>query len=214
MPSLVGRKRRLQGHVQHGGHVYEADLRSVQAFQSVWENVEFDHSRLSMGDFRASKWVNCKITKTTLYGGNFNAATLHGVVVTDCDAEQASFAGAVLRDIVFRDCRLAYSSFVGATLHNVIFVDCNLHGSDLDYAEATGVQYSKCNLWSAKTAFGCTFWNSGFDVETCNRYLALIARVYPNTETQKALTAIAGEATYKAVSRLMDTEPDRDAPAF
>ena len=212
MPSIVSMKRRLQGHVQQGGFFHDIDLRSGQCFQSVWESLTFSKTSLSMVDLRASKFINCTITDTTLYGSSWNAANLHGVTFTGCDAEQASFLGAVLRDVVFTDCRLAYSTFAGATLHDVVFESCNLHGCDLDYAEATGVQYAKSNLWSAKSVFGCTFWNAGFDVETCNRYIALIARAHPDPETKEKLIALAGENTYKAVDRLMRPEPD--APEF
>jgi len=213
MASLVSSKRRRQGHVQQGGHYDNVDLRSGQAFQSVWESVTFSDSRLSMVDFRASKWVNCHLTETALYGANFNAASLHEMVFLDCDMEQISFAGAVLRNIHFKDCRLAYGSFVGATLHNVIFEGCNLHGCDLDYAAASGVQYAHSNLWSAKSAFGCAFWNSGFTVETCNRFAALLARVHPDPAAKAALTAVAGEATFRAVDRLMAEQPN-DTPEF
>jgi uncharacterized protein YjbI with pentapeptide repeats len=126
--------------------------------------------------------------------------------------EQASFQGAVLRNVHFKDCRLAYGSFAGATLHDVVFESCNLHGCDLDYAEATGVQYAKSNLWSAKTVFGCAFWNSGFTVETCNRFAALLARVHPDPKAKEALIAVEGKTTYDAVDRLMRPEPD--SPEF
>ena len=212
MPSIVSMKRRLQGHVQQGGYFDDVDLRSAQAFQSVWESLTFAKSRLSMVDFRASKFVSCQITDTALYGSSFNAAGLHNVVFLDCDMEQASFQGAVLRNVHFTSCRLAYSTFAGATLHDVVFEGCNLHGCDLDYAEATGVQYAKSNLWSAKTVFGCTFWNAGFDISSCNRYVALIARAHPDPKAKEALIAIAGKATYEAVDRLM--RPDPDAPEF
>ena len=212
MPSIVSFKRRLQGHVQQGGFFHDIDLRSGQCFQSVWESLTFSKSRLSMVDFRASKWTAASLNNTTLYGANFNAAGLHNVVFLDCDMEQASFQGAVLRNVHFKNCRLAYGTFAGATLHDVVFEGCNLHGADLDYAEATGVQYAKSNLWSAKTAFGCTFWNSGFDVETCNRYIALIARAHPDPDTKAKLIALAGENTFKAVDRLMRPEPD--SPEF
>jgi hypothetical protein len=201
----------LQGHVQQGGDFLKVDLRSGQCFQSVWEGVSFTDSRLSMVHFVNSKWVNCHFVRTDIYGANFNAGSLHDVTVTGCDGEQVSFAGAILRNVVFRDCRLAYSSFVGATLHNVVFDNCNLHGADLDYAAATGVQYAHSNLWSAKTTFGCAFWNSGFTVDTCNRFAALLARVHPDPAAKAALVAIAGEATFKAVSRLMDEQPDDGA---
>lgn len=213
-PSLVSFKRRMQGHVQQGGVFVNTDLRSGQGWQSVWENVTFEGSRLSMVDFRASRWVNCHLKGTDIYGANFNAATLNGAVIDGCDGEQVSFAGAVLRNVTFSDCRLAYASFVGATLHDVVFDRCNLHGADLDYAEATGVQYSKCNLWSAKSAFGCAMWNSGFDVTACNRFVAMLARVHPDPAAKKALIAVAGDTTFKAVSRLMDSPPDGDTPEF
>lgn len=216
MPSLVNlarHKRRLQGHVQQGGLFVNVDLRSGQAFQSVWESVTFEKSQLAMVHFVGSKWVNCQLTDTTAYGANWNAASLHEMVFTDCDMEQASFLGASIRNVVFRNCRLAYASFAGATLHDVVFDGCNLHSCDLDYAAATGVQYSKCNLWSAKTAFGCTFWNSGIDVESCNRFAALLSRIHPDPDTKAKLRAIAGEITYKAVDRLMAEESDPE-PSF
>lgn len=213
-PSIVSYKRRLHGHIQQGGYYENTDLRSGQAFQSVWEGVTFKKSLLSMVDFRGSKWVHSHLDHTTLYGSNWNAAGIHDVVFLGCDSEQASFNGAVLRNVHFKSCRLAYASFAGATLHNVVFEDCNLHGADLDYAEATGVQYAKCNLWSAKTSFGCAFWNSGFTVETCNRFAALLARIHPDPDTKARLIAIAGDNTYKAVSRLMDAPPNGDEPEF
>lgn len=208
MPTVVSLKRRLQGHVQQGGTFSNADLRSAQGFQSVWENVVFDGSRLSMADLRGSKWVNCRMEKTTFYGGNFNAAGFNGLVIVDGDGEQSSFAAAVLKNVVFRDCRLAYSSFVGASLDNVVFEDCNLHGADLDFAEANGVQYLGCNLWGVKSAFGCAFWNSNFDRETCDRFAAMLARVHPDEESKKTLVAMAGDNTYRAISRLMDSTPE------
>lgn len=213
-PSIVSFKRRLQGHVQQGGFFKDTDLRSGLAFQSVWEGVHFEKSRLSMVDFRASKWVNSHLMDTTFYGSNWNAANIHDVVFFGCDGEQASFNGAVLRNVHFRSCRLAYASFSGATLHDVVFESCNLHGADLDYAESTAVQYAKSNLWAAKTTFGCAFWNSGFTVETCNRFAALLARVHPDPTSKEALIAIAGKATFEAVDRLMAAPPDRDAPEF
>ena len=213
MPTLTSMKRRLQGHVQQGGHVYEADLRSVQAFQSVWENVEFDHSRLSMGDFRGSKFTNCVFTKTTVYGSNWNAATLHGVSFDGCDAEQVSFVGAVLRKAVFTDCRLAYSSFAGATFHDVRFIRCNLHGCSLDMAEANDVSYLGSNLWSAVVPLGCAFFNSSFDADTANRFAAMLARVHPNESAKAALIGMAGETTYRAVCRLMQAT-DESGPEF
>lgn len=213
MASIVSFKRRLQGHVQQGGFYRDIDLRSGQAFQSVWEAVTFQKSRLSMVDFRASKWVNCGLNECTFYGANASASNFHGVTFRECDMEQASFAGAVLKNVVFRKCRLAYASFAGATLHNVVFDGCNLHGADLDYAEATGVQYANSNLWSAKTTFGCAFWNSGFSVETCNRFAALLARVHPDPKAKEALIGIAGENTFRAVDRLMRPDP-ADTPEF
>ena len=214
MPSLVSFKRRMQGHVQQGGEFRNLDLRSGQAFQSAWENVLFDGCKASMVDFRGSRWVNTKVHGTTFYGANFNAATLHGVEFVDGDGEQASFLGAVLRNVVFRNCRLSYASFMGATFDGVVFTDCNLHGADLDVAEATNVGYLGSNLWSAKATFGCAFWNSTIDEESCNRFAALLARVHPDQTAREALIAMAGDNTYKAVCRLMDTRPDRNEPEF
>jgi len=212
-PSLAAMKRRLQGHVQQGGLFRKVDLRSGQAFQSVWEGVAFEDSRLSMVHFVNSKWVHCHLDRTDIYGGNWNAASLHDVTFTGCDGEQISFAGAVLRNVVFRDCRLAYSSFVGASLDNCLFDNCNLHGADLDIAVATGVQYAKCNLWSAKTAFGCSFWNSGLGVDDCQRFAALLARVHPDPASKEILVKLAGEKTFAAVCRLMDNT-DNDTVEF
>jgi uncharacterized protein YjbI with pentapeptide repeats len=211
--SLVAQKRRLQGHVQQGGDIKKADLRSGQAFQSVWEGVSFTDSRLSMVDFRASKWVNCHLTDTDIYGASFNAGALHDVTFTGCDGEQVSFAGAVLHNVIFRDCRLAYSSFVGASLSGVMFESCNLHGGDLDYAVANGVSYLKSNLWAAKTTFGCAFWSSTFGVDDCERFAALLARVHPDPSAKEALMRMAGSRTYNAVCRLMEST-DGDAPEF
>jgi uncharacterized protein YjbI with pentapeptide repeats len=213
-PSLVSFKRRMQGHVQQGGDFKGLDLRSAQAFQSAWENVTLDACKASMVDFRGSRWVNGRFLGTTFYGASFNAATLHGMEFVDSDGEQASFQGAVLRNVVFRNCRLAYASFMGATLDGVLFSDCNLHGADLDLAEATGVSYLGCNLWGAKAAFGCGFWNSSFDEETCNRFAAILARIHPDQTASEALIAMSGENTYRAVCRLMDTKPDTDEPEF
>lgn len=201
-------KRRLQGHIQQGGSFDNKDLRSAQGFQSVWENVAFHASRFSMADLRGSKWVNCQLEGTTFYGANFNAAGFNGVTFVDGDGEQASFAGAVLKNVVFRNCRLAYSSFVGASLDNVVFEDCNLHGADLDFAEANGVQYLGCNLWGVKAAFGCAFWNATFDRDTTDRFAAMLARVHPDAESKKTLIAMAGDNTYRAVCRLMDSAPE------
>lgn len=206
--SLVAHKRRLQGHSQQGGDFRKVDLRSGQCFQSVWEGVSFAESHLSMVHFVNSKWVNCHLTGTDIYGANFNAGSLHDVTFTGCDGEQVSFAGAVLRNVIFKDCRLAYSSFVGATLHDVVFDGCNLHSANLDYAVANGVQYAKCNLWSAVTSFGCAFWNSGFDVESCQRFAALLARVHPDPAAKEILVKLAGKPTFAAVDRLMRPEPD------
>lgn len=208
MPSLVSKKRRLQGHVQQGGFFQKVDLRSGQCFQSVWESVTFEDSLLSMLHLVASKWVHCHLVRTTLYGGNWNAATVHDTIFDDCDMEQASFAGAILRNVHFRNCRLTYGTFAGATLNDVVFESCNLHGADLDVAYASGVQYSKCNLWGVKTAFNCQFWTSGFDVETCNRFAAMLARVHPDPAAKMALMQMAGELTYNAIDRLMRAEPD------
>jgi len=211
--SLVSHKRRLQGHVQEGGVFTRVDLRSGQCFQSSWESVTFEDSQLSMVHFVNSRWISCHLVRTTLYGSNWNAASLRGLVIEDCDMEQASFAGAVLHDIHFRNCRMSYASFVGASLHDVVFENCVLHGADLNYAAATGVQYSKCNLWSSVTSFGCTFWNSGFDIEACNRFAALLARVHPDPASKEILTKLAGSLTCKAVNRLMDEQPDPE-PTF
>lgn len=206
--SLVAHKRRLQGHIQQGGDFLKVDLRSGQCFQSVWEGVSFTDSRLSMVHFLNSKWVNSHLVSTDIYGTNFNAGSFHDVTFTGCDGEQASFAGAVLRNVTFRDCRLAYSSFVNATLHDVLFDNCNLHGADMDVAAATGVQYAKCNTWGVKAAFGCQWWNSGFDVETCNRFAAMLARVHPDPAAKEILMKLAGDTTFRAVDRLMRPEPD------
>jgi uncharacterized protein YjbI with pentapeptide repeats len=201
-------KRRLMGHVQQGGDFLKVDLRSGQCFQSVWEGVSFTDSRLSMVHFVNSRWVNCRLTDTDIYGANFLSGSFHDVTFTGCDGEQASFAGAVLRNVTFRSCRLAYSSFVNASFHDVLFDGCELRGADLDVAEATGVQYNKCSLWSAKTAFNCTFWNSGLGVEDCQRFAALLARVHPDPASKEILIKLAGEATYRAVDRLMAPQPD------
>jgi uncharacterized protein YjbI with pentapeptide repeats len=213
MPTVLSSKRRLQGHVQQGGVFTGHDLRSAQAFQSAWEKVTFDGAKLSMGDFRASKWVGCELTNVGIWGANFNAATLHGVVFNECDGEQMSFAGAILRDVVFRPCRLAYSSFAGASLDGVSFIGCNLHGCDATFAVAENVGYLGSNLWSARTEFGCSFWNSTFDAETCGRFAALLARVHPDPDAKQLLVQIAGEKTFKAVDRLM-TLPDDNSPEF
>lgn len=214
MPTIVSLKRRLQGHVQQGGAFSNSDLRSAQGFQSVWENVSFHGSRLSMADLRGSKWVNCRLEGTTFYGGNFNAAGFNGVTVVDGDGEQSSFAGAVLKNVVFRNCRLAYSSFVGASLDNVVFEQCNMHGCSLDLAEANNVSYVGSNLWSAIVPLGCAFWNSTFDVETANRFAAMLARVHPDADAKATLVGIAGDATYNAVCRVMGQRGDGPEPEF
>ena len=211
MVSLVAHKRRLQGHVQQGGDFQKVDLRSGQCFQSVWEGVSFTDSRLSMVHFVNSKWVGCTLDSTDIYGANFNAGSFHDVTFTGCDGEQVSFAGAVLRNVVFKDCRLAYASFVGASLTNVVFESCNLHGCDLDYAVANGVSYLKSNLWAAKVAFGCTFWNSTFGVDDCERFAALLARVHPDPEAKATLVRLAGAKTYNAVCRIMEEKPDPES---
>lgn len=208
MSPIVNQKRRLQGHVQTGGHFRDADLRSAQAFQSGWENAEFSRSRLGMSDFRASRWVNCHMRETAFYGANFNAATLHGMVLLDCDGEQASFSGAVLRNVIFRNCRLSYASFADATLRDVVFDGCNLHGANLTMAETTNLTFAKSNLWGAVAPFGCAFWNATFTQETADRFAALCARVASDPDKKQLLIEIAGDTTYRAVCRLMDAQPE------
>jgi uncharacterized protein YjbI with pentapeptide repeats len=213
MPTVLGSKRRLQGHVQQGGVFTGGDLRSAQAFQSVWERVQFEGAKLSLGDFRASKWTACSLSDTGTWGANLSASTLHDVTFDNCDGEQMSFAGAIMKDVVFRKCRLAYASFAGASMDGVSFINCNLHGADLTPAIAEHVSYLGSNLWSAKTEFGCSFWNSTFDEETCNRFAAMLARVHPDKQTRATLIGIAGDNTYRAISRLM-ASAEADTPEF
>lgn len=213
MPSIQAMRRRLHGQRIRGGTFHMKDLRSAQAFQSIWEMVTLADCWAGMADFRQTSWVGSKIENTTLYGANFFGSNLHDVELAGVDAEQVNFGACILKGVRFLNCRLPYSSFAGATLQDCTFVGCNLHGADLDFIEGTSVEYRDCNLWSAKQALGCAFWNSGFDAKTCNRFAAMLARVHPEPAAKAALITLAGDNTYRAVDRLMTEKPD-DGPEF
>lgn len=207
--SLLRIKRRAEGFQGNDEPFDGIDLRSTKGFGSQYSGCTFTECKIDLSDFRSSKFTNCTFIKCSMNRVDMSSSFIENSVFLDCDLEQAAFMGTWFKDTVFKDCRMAYGEvmFQMATIHSAVsFIGCNLRGSNLDFrsVEAGELTFEDCNLWSARTSFGCAFWNSHFDKQTCDRFVAMIARVHPEKESQVKLMEIAGDE-YRVVERVMRT---------
>jgi len=196
--SLLNYKRRAEG-VHFEGETFEKmDLRSMKAFGSTWKDCTFRDCQMDLTDWRASKFEGCLFVRCSLPLVNFATCVFESTGFNQCNLEQASFLGSHLTEVTFYGCRMAYGDtmFQDATCkgEGLLFIDCNLHGSNLDFREVGkgALRFEGCDLWGAKTSFSCHFWLGAFDERTCQRFVALVARNYPNEEVRSRLIEIAG----------------------
>lgn len=166
-------------------------------------------AKLAMADFSRSEffggmWDQCEAPMVQMGG-----CVLDGCEFVDCNLEQAVFVGSILKDVRFVRCRLAYSSFAGATIRSAEFVKSNLHGADLDFIENNHAVFDDCDLWGARASLGCQFWNGTFDERTCDRFVAMVARIHPDPDKRARLEGVAGNQL-RVVKRLMDRREPED----
>ncbi len=205
--SLVAIKRRAEGMV-YEGEIYERlDLRSMKAFGAKFVKCAFRECKMDLSDLRNGRFEGCTFLHCDMQRVDFSTSSFASIIFEDCDLEQSSFSGCHLNDVDFKDCRMAYAEtlFQGATaFSNVSFEKCNLHSSNLDFrqAEPGTLRFIESNLWGAKMAFGCAVWQAEFDEKTCQRFVAMVARVYPENDTRVKLMEIAGDQ-YAVVDRAM-----------
>jgi uncharacterized protein YjbI with pentapeptide repeats len=203
--SLLTLKRRAEG-LTYEDEVFEGtDLRSMRAYGAKFIKCLFKDCKLDLADLRNTRFDACMFENSSIQRVDFSTACLVGVSFTRCDLEQSSFMAAHLDDVSFAHCRMAYGDtlFQNATVRaKVHLLGCNLHGSNLDFrqVEPGALKMTDCNLWGAKTAFGCAFWQGEFDEKTCQRFLALVARVYPVNDVRVKLMSMAGDQ-YRVVDR-------------
>lgn len=206
--SLVALKRRAEGMAYEDEVFDRIDLRSTRAFGGKFTKCTFMGCKMALSDFRNCRFDGCTFEECDLGKTDFFTANLVGCAFKSCDLEQASFMGAYLDDVSFADCRMAYSEtlFQNATVRRrAHFYRCNFHGSSLDFrqVESGALKMIDCNLWSAKTSFGCAFWQGEFDEKTCQRFLSLVARVYPVNDVRVKLMSMAGDQ-YPVVNRAVN----------
>ena len=210
---LLAVKRRTEGLVYEDETYDGLDLRSMRAFGARFVGCKFTDCKFDLADMRTVRLESCTFTGCSVTKVDLTTSTLDRVGFIGCDLEQTSMAGAYLSDVNFQECRMAYGDtmFQSASVKaNVTFDGCNLHGSNLDFrvSEAGALRFKNCNLWGAKAAFGCAFWQSEFDEQTCQRFIAMVARVHPNNDTRIKLMALAGDE-YRVVDRVMRTGEKR-----
>jgi len=208
MVSLLAIKRRAEAMPFEDESYEGLDLRSMKAFGAKFIKCSFTETPLDLSDVRSTRFDGCTFLRCSIQRVDFSASVLEGCAFEDCDLEQSSFMGAHLNDVTFLNCRMAYGDtmFQGATVkRGVSFTKCNLHGSNLDFrvAEPGGLSFDDCQLWGAKAALGCAFWNAHFDEKACQRFVAMLARIYPSNDMRVRLMEIAG-VEYKVVNRAMN----------
>lgn len=205
--SFLKIKRRAEGMSYEDEEYVGADLRSARAFGAKFTRCVFRDSKMGLSDFRNCRFDSCTFELCDLGKTDFSTSFFEGISFRDCDLEQASFLGSYMNETTFTDCRMAYGEtmFSAATARRgVVFTRCNLHGSNLDFRQSQdgALAFDDCNLWGAKASFGCAFWRSEFDEKTCQRFLGMLARIYPDTQTRATLMQMAGNQ-YPVVDRVM-----------
>lgn len=202
--SLVSIKRRAEGGVYEAETYEKMDLRSMKGFGSKFTNCLFTDTMLDLSDLRNCRFDGCTFVSCEVQRAEFSSSFFEETSFHDCNLEQTSFMGCHLAETTFSDCRMAYGEtlFQNATAKKLRFVKCNLHGSNLDFREANGLSFDDSNVWGAKISLGCAFWNADFDERTCRRFVAMVARVYPDLETKSKLIDLAGDQ-YPVVERAM-----------
>lgn len=209
MPSISLIRRKLQGFAGEG-EFGPADLQFSLATMSSWKGA-FRKIKLGAANFERSRFTNFAFVDCSAQMLSLGGSTFDHVEFTDCDLGGSSFVGAILKNVTFRGCDMQYANFAGATIRSAVFDDCNLHGADLDFIENNRAKFVDCNLWGAKASLGCQFFNSEFDERTCDRFVAMVARLHPNDEKRARLEGLAGREL-PVVKRLMDRrEPEEGA---
>ena len=205
--SLLKIKRRAESTIFEEETFSGLDLRSMKAFGARFTNCIFHECQMDLSDLRTSRIDGCLFDRCALSKVDFSTSFVERSRFVDCNLEQASFMGCFINDVDYESCRMAYGEtmFLNATAKsNLGFVKCNLHGSNLDLREAEpGVlRFEDTNLWGARVGLGCAFWNGEFDEVTCRRFIAMVARVYPEKNLKAQLIAFAGDQ-YPVVERVM-----------
>ena len=211
MPGLTLIKRRLQGHRHQGGRIEGLDLRSMDAFGSTWEDVEFHGCRMQMANLANATFVNCRLIACDLSMVNFAASRFTSSVITECQAEQSSFIGAVIRDTNITETRLCYSTFAGTTWRGFCALEGNnFHGADLTFLESDRVSFTGSNLWGAKLVMGCPVFGAGmFDERQVRQFAAMMANATIPPEIGAELRRLADDQM-DPVTRLMRRTDDVD----
>lgn len=201
--SLTLHKRRLQGITTEKYVGSGLDMSCTEAFGSKWYGCSFTDCDFSGSNLQSSEFFDCEFIRCNFRMSHFRAGKVRSVRFEECDLRQSVFAGVTpLEKTFFVDSKLQYATFYDSTVRDVSFQDSNLHGTDLRFIEARDVKFHGANLWSAVTAFGCQFWNCDFDERSCDLFVAMVARKYPNPEKAKLLLDVAG-FNAKVVEKLM-----------
>lgn len=205
--SLLAIKRRAESTTFEGERFEHLDLRSMKAFGAKFTHCTFHECKMDLSDMRTTRIDSCVFEGCELGKVDFSTSFVERTQFIGCNLEQSSFMGCYMSDVDFETCRMAYGEtmFLNATARsNVTFLKCNLHGSNLDFREAErGVlRFMESNLWAAKIALGCAFWNAEFDEKTCQRFIGMVARVYPDEARKARLIEFACDQ-YHAVDRVM-----------
>ena len=211
MPSLVKHKRRLHGYSGSAAKHENLDLRSAQAFGSVWKDYDFIRCNLSGANFQNATFENVRFDDCTGLLCNLSMCKMSGVKFLGGWWEQAIFTVGILKSVTFQTVNLSYSSFAETLVTNLGFPDSNLHGADLRFLEAFGVDFRGANLWGAAMSLGCQFFNGKFDEKQCQMFQALVARRYPVEYIGDRMRVLAG-AQADLVDRLMRSEDEHEQP--
>lgn len=159
---------------------------------------------MGSSDFTRSKFHELELEECEAELVGIGGSTFDHVSFVNCRLGGSSFVGSVFRDVVFSGCDLQYANLAGVTIRKAFFRGCNLHGADLDFLENNFCELEDCNVWGAKASLGCQFFNSRFDERTCDRFVAMVARVHPDPEKRAKLEGVAGREL-RVVKRLMDS---------
>lgn len=203
--NLTLQKRRLHGETLKDLDLRGLDLSNAQAHGATIEECTFTDCDFSLADLSGVTFEGCSFIHCDLRMTNFHMSKIRRVRFERCDLRRAIFAGVHPIDrVVFEECELQYSSFAESTIRAAAWLRSNLHGADLRFMECNEANFEGSNLWNAQVRIGCTFWSSHFDARNADLFVAMAARLHPDTGKANDLQELAGPA-YNTLTRLMES---------
>lgn len=125
------------------------DLSGRDAKHISFDQVVFQHVRLSATTFNQLQLLDCRLTGCDLANAEWSESNFCRVELLTCHCTGLRAIEARVQDIVLKECHAALIQFRFTSIKNARFEHCDLSEADFQEATLSNVTFVDCNLRGA-----------------------------------------------------------------